>query len=73
MIFIDRGDRVKINNISFEGNNEFSDGALRKQFKNTKRKFFGHGKNQNSLKTITLRTWAPLLITTKKKGIVMLE
>ena len=39
LIFIDRGDRVKINTISFVGNDEFSDGTLRKQFKNTKRKF----------------------------------
>ena len=41
LIFIDRGERVKIKSITFEGNDKFSDGALRKQFKNTKRKFFG--------------------------------
>ena len=41
LIYIDRGERVKINAITFEGNDEFSDGTLRKQFKNTKRKFFG--------------------------------
>ena len=41
LIFIDRGDRVKINSITFEGNDEFSDKKLRKKFKNTKPKFFG--------------------------------
>ena len=41
LIFIDRGARVKINTITFEGNDEISDGTLRKQFKNTKPKFFG--------------------------------
>ena len=41
LIYIDRGERVKINKITFEGNNDFSSSVLRKQFKNTKRKFFG--------------------------------
>ena len=34
LIFIDRGDRVKINSITFDGNDEFSDRKLRKKFKN---------------------------------------
>ena len=41
LIYIDRGERVKINTITYEGNDEFSDATLRKQFKNTKRKFLG--------------------------------
>ena len=41
LILIDRGDRVKINSITFDGNDEFSDRKLRKKFKNTKTKFFG--------------------------------
>ena len=41
LIFIDRGDRVKIKSISFEGNDKFNDRKLRKKFKNTKTKFFG--------------------------------
>ena len=41
LIFIDRGDRVKINSITFDGNDEFNDRKLRKKFKNTKTKFFG--------------------------------
>ena len=41
LIFIDRGERVKINSITFDGNDEFSDRKLRKKFKNTKTKFFG--------------------------------
>ena len=39
LIFIDRGDRVKVNSITFEGNDKFNNRKLRKQFKNTKRKF----------------------------------
>ena len=41
LIYIDCGDRVKINSITFLDNDELSDGILRRQFKNTKRKFFG--------------------------------
>jgi outer membrane protein insertion porin family len=41
LIFIDRGERVKINSITFDGNDEFNDRKLRKKFKNTKTKFFG--------------------------------
>ena len=41
LIYIDRGVRVKINSITFEGNDEFSDRKLRKQFKNTKQKLLG--------------------------------
>ncbi len=35
---VDRGSRVKIKNIEFEGNNELSDARLRKAMKDTKRK-----------------------------------
>ncbi|CAM1373166.1 Outer membrane protein assembly factor BamA [Tenacibaculum xiamenense] len=40
-IFIDRGDRIKIKEINFNGNEAVSDGALRGAMKNTKRKFLG--------------------------------
>ncbi|WP_408042613.1 outer membrane protein assembly factor BamA [Tenacibaculum litopenaei] len=40
-IFIDRGNRIKIKQINFEGNEAMSDGKLRGAMKNTKRKFFG--------------------------------
>ena len=36
LIKIDRGDKVKIKKINFEGNEQFSDKKLRKAFKNTK-------------------------------------
>ncbi len=36
MVRIDKGDKVKINKINFEGNEQFSDKKLRKAFKNTK-------------------------------------
>lgn len=38
LIKIDRGDKVKIKKINFEGNNQLSDKKLRKAFKNTKQK-----------------------------------
>ncbi|MCH1384682.1 MAG: outer membrane protein assembly factor BamA [Flavobacteriaceae bacterium] len=41
LIFIDRGNRVKINSITFKGNDTFGDSKLRKKLKNTKSKFFG--------------------------------
>lgn len=40
-IFIDRGNRIKIKKINFEGNEALSDGTLRSVMKNTKRKMFG--------------------------------
>ena len=40
-IFIDRGSRIKIKSISFDGNEAFSDATLRGKMKNTKRKFLG--------------------------------
>lgn len=40
-VFIDKGERVKINNINFVGNEKFSDKKLRKKMKKTKQKFFG--------------------------------
>lgn len=39
-IDIDRGKRVKVKSISFEGNEHFGDGKLRRAMKNTKRKNF---------------------------------
>ena len=39
-ISIDRGKRVKVNSIAFEGNEHFGDGKLRRTMKNTKRKNF---------------------------------
>jgi outer membrane protein insertion porin family len=38
LVKIDRGDKVKINKITFDGNEKFSDKKLRKAFKNTKQK-----------------------------------
>lgn len=40
-IFIDKGNRIKIKNITFTGNEAFSDGNLRGAMKNTKRKMIG--------------------------------
>jgi outer membrane protein insertion porin family len=40
-IHIDRGTRIKIKDISFKGNKEFSDKKLRKAMSNTKEKMFG--------------------------------
>ncbi len=40
-IFIDKGNRIKIKNITFKGNEAFSDGNLRGAMKNTKRKMIG--------------------------------
>ncbi len=40
IINVNRGDRVKIKDIAFEGNQKFSDGKLAKQLKNTKQKSF---------------------------------
>lgn len=40
-VFIDKGERVKINKINFEGNEKFSDKRLRKKMKKTKQKLFG--------------------------------
>jgi len=41
IVNVDLGDKVKIGNITFEGNDVLSDGKLRKQMKNTKKKAFG--------------------------------
>jgi len=41
LIKIDLGDRVKINNINFKGNNIAKSSKLKKKMKNTKTKFFG--------------------------------
>ena len=41
LIKIDLGDRVKINNINFKGNNIAKSSRLKKKMKNTKTKFFG--------------------------------
>jgi outer membrane protein insertion porin family len=38
LVFIDRGQKVKIDNISFNGNEKISDKKLRKSMKNTKQK-----------------------------------
>jgi len=40
-IFIDKGNRVKIKDITFKGNEALSDKQLRAKMKNTKRKFLG--------------------------------
>ena len=40
-IRIDKGDRVKVKNLNFEGNDAISDKKLRKAMKNTKQKFTG--------------------------------
>ena len=39
-IKIDKGERVKVSDIDFEGNEKLSDGKLRRAMKNTKQKFF---------------------------------
>lgn len=41
LINIDKGDRVKISDITFSGNEKFSDSKLRKQLKKTKERFWG--------------------------------
>ena len=41
LIRIDRGNKVKINSISFEGNEKFADSKLRRKMKKTKQLFFG--------------------------------
>ena len=41
LINIDKGNKVKINEIAFEGNEKYNDAKLRKQLKNTKQRFFG--------------------------------
>jgi outer membrane protein insertion porin family len=41
MIFIDKGDKVKIKEIDFVGNKDLTDAKLRKFLKDTKRKFWG--------------------------------
>lgn len=38
LVNIDKGDKVKVRSIDFEGNSEISDSKLRKAFKNTKQK-----------------------------------
>lgn len=38
LVYIDKGEKVKIKNIEFEGNDKLSDKKLRKAMKNTKRK-----------------------------------
>lgn len=40
-IHVDRGNKIKIKNIDFEGNSALSDKKLRSAMKNTKRKFLG--------------------------------
>ncbi len=40
-VHIDKGSRIKIKNITFKGNEMFSDGKLRKAMSNTKKKLFG--------------------------------
>ena len=41
LVHIDKGDKVKIKNITFEGNDAFSGKKLRKAMKNTKKKMLG--------------------------------
>ncbi len=41
LIYIDKGERIKINKINIVGNSELSDKKLRKKMKNTKQKKFG--------------------------------
>ncbi len=41
IVYIDKGDRVKVREINFHGNENISDRKLRRKMKNTKRKFFG--------------------------------
>lgn len=41
MVHIDKGDRVKIKNISFHGNDELKAKKLKRKMKNTKQSFFG--------------------------------
>ena len=40
-IHIDKGSRIKIKDITFEGNTAFSSGKLRGEMSNTKQKMFG--------------------------------
>ncbi len=40
LVYIDKGDKVKVNKIIFNGNEKFSDKKLRKAMKNTKKKNF---------------------------------
>ncbi len=40
-VYIDKGSKIKIKNINFQGNKALSDGKLRSSMSNTKRKFLG--------------------------------
>ena len=40
-VFIDKGSKIKIKNINFQGNDALSDGKLRTAMSNTRRKFLG--------------------------------
>ncbi|ATA73810.1 MULTISPECIES: BamA/OMP85 family outer membrane protein [Capnocytophaga] len=41
LIHVDRGNKVKIANVNFEGNEKFSDATLRRKMKKTKQRLFG--------------------------------
>ena len=41
LVFIDKGEKIKIKNINFEGNEAFSDKKLKKSMKKTKKAIFG--------------------------------
>ena len=41
LVFIDKGEKIKIKDIDFQGNDAFSEGKLRKVMKNTKKSMFG--------------------------------
>ncbi|GJQ06571.1 outer membrane protein assembly factor BamA [Capnocytophaga cynodegmi] len=41
LVHIDRGNKVKVDKITFQGNEKFSDAKLRKKLKNTKQRTFG--------------------------------
>ncbi|MBE0423571.1 MAG: outer membrane protein assembly factor BamA [Lutibacter sp.] len=41
LVYIDKGDKIKIKNINFEGNDAFSDKRLKKAMKKTKQKMIG--------------------------------
>jgi outer membrane protein insertion porin family len=41
LVFIDKGEKIKIKDIDFQGNDAFSERKLRKVMKNTKKAFFG--------------------------------
>jgi outer membrane protein insertion porin family len=69
LIRIDKGEKVKIKNITFEGNNSFNNKKLRKVLKNTKKAFFGRlWKKSKYIETDFKEDLENLITTYSEKG-----